>query len=613
MSSSTIAATSSTWSNLTSFVAAHRAAILLGSAAVVGSAAGAYYIYNSSAPGSKPKPSSKKSKKSKKTKKSVEIQSQDLTSNTFAGFDLISIDNSPKFPDIPEDYRISDIPEEDRKAISQQLKVVGNHFYSEKDYNKALQFYNKAIATYNDAIFHANRAACYWAMEDYESVIDESTKALELNPSYTKSYMRRAHAYENLKKNEDAILDYSSALVLSNFSDQTTNSSVNRMLTETAEQSAKSYLEEHPKHFPSPSFCTAFYRTLTNVLIIPEALENAEPESADYDVRLALEAVRKGSLESYEQAYELLNKALEKESDGDNSYIAFAHRSVLNHLRSDLEAAKEDATKSIALKGNVLAYLIRSSVALESSELSDIKVQLSQAEVCDPRSPYVKFHNAQLYFLMGQYKEALIAYEEAITIDPEFLLARIQKLVTNYHLGAIEKAHEGFKELQELFPHSFEVFNYEGEIYLDSKKVSEANELFDKAVSVVMEQNKNGSVNVTPLVNKALAFFNEARADEAIDILRKAIALDPLSDLAYTTLIQIYLQMQRSEEAFKYFPKSFASIRTLPELIQQYTLYFATKTQIRMAKERPFLQKKLEEFQAKNMAMAYAQSMSASA
>lgn len=39
----------------------------------------------------------------------------------------------------------------------------------------------------------------------YEETIKESTKALEINPAYTKALMRRAEAYEKRENFEEAI------------------------------------------------------------------------------------------------------------------------------------------------------------------------------------------------------------------------------------------------------------------------------------------------------------------------------------------------------------------------------------------------------------------------
>lgn len=592
-----------------SFISAHRAAVLLGSAAVVGSAAGAYYIYTSSAaPGSGSSKSSKKTKKSKKSKKSEgsSSSSDEITSATLGGFPLISSNESPKYPDVPEGFDYENVSEEDRKLIATQFKVVGNHFYSKKDYTKALEFYDRAIVASDDAVYHSNRAACYWAADDFENVIEESNKALILNPYYTKSYVRRAHAYEQLKRYEDSLLDYTSALVLSNFSDTVLNTSVDRILNTAAEEETKKTLETRSKGFPSPSFCNAFYRTIVDLVIVPEFLDSAAPDTADYDIKLALGALRKGSLESYEQAYELLNAAVEK-GDGEHIYLALAHRSVLNYLRSDAEAAFTDATESIALKGNVISFILRATIALEASDLNEHKKQLSLAEVCDPASPFVKFHNSQLHFLMGQLSEARTGFQEAVELDPSFMLARVQICVVMYRLGDTAGAHAGFEELQAEFPHAFEPYNYEGEIYLDVKESKKAIALFDKAIAAAKENGAGGAINVTPLVNKALALFHDGEVEETLDILRKAIALDPLSDIAYNTISQVYIQLKRPDDAVKYMAKSIETTRTAAELTQTFTLFLATKTQSRMTNERPALKKKLEEVQAQFMASAYAQ------
>lgn len=132
-----------------------------------------------------------------------------------------------------------------KKAL--EAKEQGNNYFRNQDYPNACQYYSIAIdycpltkkeinaETTSDvpqvveldgdstdiicvekkeedcseylATFYGNRSAAYYAMEDYELVIDDCTSAIELKPDYTKVIHRRMQSYERLGKIEEALQD----------------------------------------------------------------------------------------------------------------------------------------------------------------------------------------------------------------------------------------------------------------------------------------------------------------------------------------------------------------------------------------------------------------------
>eukprot|EP00981_Chlorochromonas_danica_P010898 scaffold3532_cov182-Ochromonas_danica.AAC.1 len=103
------------------------------------------------------------------------------------------------------------------KDITKALayKEEGNELFRLKNYDDATQAYSYAIdhCPSDDihketlATFHGNRSAAYFAMEDYELVVDDCTRALELKADYVKVLARRMQAYEKLNKIEEALAD----------------------------------------------------------------------------------------------------------------------------------------------------------------------------------------------------------------------------------------------------------------------------------------------------------------------------------------------------------------------------------------------------------------------
>lgn len=73
-------------------------------------------------------------------------------------------------------------------------------------YEEALQTAPGA-STKQRAVYHANLAACHLKCKQFEDAVQDSTAALELDPSYVKALMRRSAAYEELDDLEYALSD----------------------------------------------------------------------------------------------------------------------------------------------------------------------------------------------------------------------------------------------------------------------------------------------------------------------------------------------------------------------------------------------------------------------
>ncbi|CAL8464851.1 g4386 [Coccomyxa elongata] len=112
---------------------------------------------------------------------------------------------------------IAHIPlsESDQKRLehAEQLKQEGNKLYAENDTEGAVAKYEEALqtapgaSTKQRAVYHANLAACHLKCKQFEDAVQDSTAALELDPSYVKALMRRSAAYEELDDLEHALSD----------------------------------------------------------------------------------------------------------------------------------------------------------------------------------------------------------------------------------------------------------------------------------------------------------------------------------------------------------------------------------------------------------------------
>lgn len=128
-----------------------------------------------------------------------------------------------------------------------------------------------------------------------------------------------------------------------------------------------------------------------------------------------------------------------------------------------------------------------------------------------------------MHFIKGEFAEAAKDYQKSIDLDPKFIFSHIQLGVTQYKMGSIASSMATFRRCMKNFDKVPDVYNYYGELLLDQGKYQEAIEKFESAIEME-KQEKPTSMNVLPLINKALAIFQE-KSDfaEAEKLCQKAL------------------------------------------------------------------------------------------
>lgn len=104
------------------------------------------------------------------------------------------------------------------KSDAEGLKIKGNEQFKNKEYLESAETYTLALRTCpllypkDRAILYANRAAAKIKLELSESAIEDTSKAIELEPSYIKALLRRAQLYESSDKLDEALEDFKKIL-----------------------------------------------------------------------------------------------------------------------------------------------------------------------------------------------------------------------------------------------------------------------------------------------------------------------------------------------------------------------------------------------------------------
>ena len=98
-------------------------------------------------------------------------------------------------------------------------KDEGNALFKEEKYQEALDVYTEALqvdkfhARANAKLF-CNRAACFSKLGKHSEAIDDCTKAIQLDRSYQKAFLRRARAFTETEEFNQAVKDYETLLSL---------------------------------------------------------------------------------------------------------------------------------------------------------------------------------------------------------------------------------------------------------------------------------------------------------------------------------------------------------------------------------------------------------------
>lgn len=103
-----------------------------------------------------------------------------------------------------------------KARLLNQTKESGNASFKSGNFKEALALYSEAllIDPANLVIcckLHSNRATVRAKLGSYAGAIEDCTRALEIDPDFSKVYWRRADCFMKLEKFEEAVRDYEKA------------------------------------------------------------------------------------------------------------------------------------------------------------------------------------------------------------------------------------------------------------------------------------------------------------------------------------------------------------------------------------------------------------------
>ncbi|CAG9949728.1 unnamed protein product [Clonostachys rosea f. rosea IK726] len=586
---------SSVWDRISSWASENKAVVYT-IAGVVVAVTGAGAVYYLTSDSSKNDASPKLSKKERRKRKEAERKAAEAKeAPSAAQSKSASVETESELPEVDENSVLS-LTQEQREEYAAKLKAAGNKAYGDKAYNKAIDLYTKAIICKPDPVFYSNRAACHSALSEWDKVIEDTTAAINMDPEYVKAINRRATAYEHQKKYSEALLDFTASCIIDNFKSESTAQAVERLLKAFAEQKAKEMMASRPVKMPSPIFVGNYLQSFREKPR-PDGLEDNVELSAETgkgQLQLGLQGLEKKTGDGYEEARVAFEKALELGDLGEHEALAYNMRGTVRTLLGNHAEATKDFDRSIELDpGMIQSYIKRASISLELGDPIKAEEEFAKALEQDREDPDIYYHRAQAHFIKGDLSDAQKDYQKSIDLDKDFIFSHIQLGVTQYKMGSIASSMATFRRCIKNFPKIPDVYNYYGELLLDQGNFSEAVEKFDVAMEME-KQTKPMSMNVLPLINKALALFQwKQDFKEAENLCQKALIIDPECDIAVATMAQLLLQQNNVPGALKYFERAAELARTEGEIVNALSYAEATRTQVQVTEKYPKLAAKL--------------------
>ena len=403
-------------------------------------------------------------------------------------------------------------------------KNRGNKFFKAGRYENAIKCYSEAIEVcpkdkpLDLATFHQNRAAAADQMDDIVAVIADCDTAINLNNKYVKALDRRAKCLrKQAMKNEDfayqvdklkqCLEDITSVCVLEGFQKQEHLVMVDSVLKELgrseaglASKSRKPVMTSH--HFVEQYF-TSFSEDPILKSIEKESEGDVDEKEKDGDTSSGYVAARE-SLKSKEYEKIIPHCNEEVEAGGDRQHEAKLLRATFYILTKQQEAAMTDLTdladdNAVQTKLRVNALIKRASLYIQRCKDPSTDPQLSFADFSravdlDPDNADIYHHRGQVglhiisnlycnyndqfqvHLLIDETNKAIVDFSKAVSLQPNFPVAHVQKLYTDYRAAnsigdhtTINSVLEKFKEATEKFPKCVETWALYAQVMNDQQ------------------------------------------------------------------------------------------------------------------------------------------------
>ncbi len=352
---------------------------------------------------------------------------------------------------------------------------TGDNFLSSGDWNNALTYYTKAISIDRSyARAYMKRALVYRFLQRFQEANIDYQYALRINPYSEYIYNERAKLKMMAMDYKGAMEDISKAISLNPENTESRELQIDDLIALGRYDQALKVLDTIEYDQDSLGFLEPLKRTY--ICILKKDWDQAElnlDSVFNADTVLAVAYDLKGMLlfgqERYDESLEAYSKAISIDPD---FAMAYYNRSLNYRAQGNQKKALEDLNKAIEISKNERnSFLARAVVKKE----------------------------------MGDMKGALEDYNQVLENNPEYSEALYNLAFTNKVLGNEAQAMIDAQELVAMDPDKAENWNLKGNVELLFGKYDDAIDSYTEAISLNLEYAE-------AYYNRGLAYYMSNRS-----------------------------------------------------------------------------------------------------
>ncbi len=353
----------------------------------------------------------------------------------------------------------------------------------------------------------------------FEFAIDEFTKAIEVDPDYTKAYVKRGKLYDKAGNKDAAIEDFSKAVVF-----EPKNKELFYFLGRCYNEAGKYNLAlgalnratKLSKRELAP------YQEKIKTLLALERFERAREVAdtalviKDNSLNNYYMGVISVKLEEFDKAEKFFNKSISK-----SRYFVLAHLDLadLCRNREQLDKAMTHCNHVLNLdKKNIRAYHIRSDLYVKELEYPNAINDISRIIILDTDNPKWYALRGSYYQQFNQHLNAVNDYSVAISLDeenPDYYFARAKSYEHSMNFTSAAKDYETITQLSE--------YNVDAKKLLDATKARlfEINRENDKPEIIIVDpEPKSGTILELPGDKETVLLKGKVWDESDLDYLK---------------------------------------------------------------------------------------------
>jgi len=493
---------------------------------------------------------------------------------------------------------------DDKLEEALSFKKEGNELFKANNFEGAILKYNEAISACPPhrmselAVMYQNRAAANERLEKLDLALEDCNLSIKNNNRYAKALDREAKVLkklaaklggdeESLNKRitmlSQALEDMSMCCQLEGYK-QEQLAFIDSLLKELGSAEAILANKTRVPDFPSGHTINQYFTSFTQDPFM-------KPIEGDNPFSKALNHYNK---DEFDKIIPLCDEEIS--GDFSNKLEAKLTKATFLILQRQHEKAMEllseiisDAASGVEIKANALIkrgalHIQRCLDPAKDAELS--LADFNEAEKLMPDNADVYMNRGQVRLLLDMFNDAVQDLNKANTLNPDFALAYVQKLYTDFlaaqqsaDQSKIKASVDGFEDAIKRFPTCVEAYALYAKVLQEQLKLADAEAMYKKG-SDLNPKNANLIIHLA-LLNLQMT----GNIENCLVKINEALKLDAKNEFAFETLGQLELQRENYQLAADHFDKAIPLVNTELEMAHLFGLRDSARAKVNAKKK----------------------------